>query len=344
MTAMPAKRRGKPKRSRLRLSIALGDYDRTRPLSDGAVRIDGVDPVFLLLSPEETFFRAFRHADFDVCELSLSSFALRTARGDNPYVGIPVFPSRAFRHACIVVRSDRGIETPTDLKGRRIGTPEYQLTACVWARALLEDEFGVKPSDIIWVRGGMDEAGRIEKLAFKPPRGVQIENAPRNRTLNDLLERGEIDGIIGPRLPAAFERNDPNVRWLFRDPARAAAAYYGRAGIFPIMHVVGVRRALADAHPWLPATLRKAFELARAAALAHLADTSAYKVMLPFAAEQLRAARTLLGDDFWSYGLTEANRKVLETFLRHHHAQGLSPRRVAVEELFHPASLEAYRI
>jgi 4,5-dihydroxyphthalate decarboxylase len=190
----------------------------------------------------------------------------------------------------------------------------------------------------------MDEAGRIEKLAFKPPRGVQIENAPRNRTLNDLLERGEIDGIIGPRLPAAFERNDPNVRWLFRDPARAAAAYYGRAGIFPIMHVVGVRRALADAHPWLPATLCKAFEQARQAALEHLADTSAYKVMLPFAAEQLRAARTLLGDDFWSYGLTEANRKVLETFLRHHHAQGLSPRRVAVEELFHPASLEAYRI
>jgi len=335
-------RRGRSRK--LRLSIAVGDYDRTRPLADGTVRIDGVDPVLLLLSPEEIFFRAMRHSDFDVCEISLSSFVLRTARGDNPYVGIPVFPSRAFRHACIVVRSDRGIETPADLKGRRIGTPEYQLTACVWARALLEDEFGVKPSDIIWVRGGMDQPGRVEKLVFKPPRGVRIENVPRNRTLNDLLEGGEIDGIIGPRLPAAFERNHPDLRWLFRDPARAAAEYYGRTGIFPIMHVVAIRRVLAEAHPWLPATLCKAFEQARLAALAHLADTSAYKVMLPFAAEQLRGARELLGAEFWSYGLNEANRKVLETFLAHHHAQGLSPRRVDVEELFHPASLETYKI
>lgn len=344
---MHRKKSGAPRRARrskLRLSIAVGDYDRTRPLTDGTVRIDGVDPVFLLLSPEEIFFRAFRHADFDVCELSLSSFVLRTARGDNPYIGIPVFPSRAFRHACIVVRADRGIEAPADLKGRRIGTPEYQLTACVWARALLEDEFGVKPSDITWVRGGMDEAGRIEKLAFKPPRGVKIESAPRNRTLNDLLERGEIDGLIGPRLPAAFERNHPDVRWLFPDPARAAAACYNRTGIFPIMHVVGIRRALAEKHPWLPATLCKAFERARAVALEHLADTSAYKTMLPFAAEQFRAARELLGADFWSYGLNDANRKVLDVFLKHHHAQGLSPRPVAAEELFHPAALESFRI
>ena len=334
----------KPRRSRLKLSIAVGDYDRTRPLVDGTVRIDGVEPVFLLLSPEEIFFRAFRHADFDVCELSLSSFVLRTARGDNPYVGLPVFPSRAFRHSCIVVRADRGIEAPADLRGRRIGTPEYQLTACVWARALLEDEYGVKPSDIQWVRGGMDQPGRTEKIDLKLPRGVRIEDARRGRTLNDLLERGEIDGIIGPRLPASFERNHPDVRWLFKDPAGSAAEYYRRTGIFPIMHLLGIRRALAETHPWLPATICKAFERSRVAALEHLADTSAYKVMLPFAAEQFRAARDLLAGDFWSYGLTDANRKVLDMFLRHHHAQGLTPRRVAVEELFHPASLETYRI
>jgi 4,5-dihydroxyphthalate decarboxylase len=329
---------------KLRLSIAVGDYDRTRPLTDRGVTIDGIDPVFLLLSPEEIFFRAFRHADFDVCELSLSSFVLRTARGDNRYMGLPVYPSRAFRHACIVVRADRGIDVPADLKGRRIGTPEYQLTACVWARALLEDEHGVKPSDIHWVRGGMDDAGRIEKIDLRLPHGVRVTDAPRNRTLNDLLEAGEIDGFIGPRLPAAFDRHHPQVRWLFQDPARAAAESYRRTGIFPIMHLVGIRRALAEKYPWLPATLCKAFERARAEAMAHLADTSAYKVMLPFAAEQLRSARELLGEDFWSYGLGASNRKVLETFLRHHHAQGLSPRRVAVDELFHPASLETYKI
>jgi 4,5-dihydroxyphthalate decarboxylase len=328
---------------KLELSVAIGNYDRTRPLIDGQVQIDGVDPVFLLLSPEEIFFRAFRHADFDICELSLSSFALRTARGDNPYVGVPVFPSRAFRHTAIVIRTDRGIEQPADLKGRRIGTPEYQLTACVWARALLEDDFGVRPADITWVRGGMEQPGRIEKIDLKLPAGVRLESAPADRTLSAMLAAGEIDGIVSPRLPSCFERGQANVDWLFRDPTQAAADYFRRTGIYPIMHVIGIRRALAERHPWLPATVAKAFAAAKTAALAHLADTSVSKVTLPFVEEQLRAARRLLGEDFWSYGL-EPNRKVLDTFLRHHHAQGLSPRRVAVEELFHPSSIEVHRI
>jgi 4,5-dihydroxyphthalate decarboxylase len=328
---------------KLELSVAIGDYDRTRPLVDGRVQIDGVDPVYLLLSPEEIFFRAFRHADFDICELSLSSFTLRTARGDNPYIGVPVFPSRAFRHTAIVVRTDRGIDQPADLKGRRIGTPEYQLTACVWARALLEDDFGVKPSEITWVRGGMEQPGRIEKIDLRLPSGVRLESAPADRTLSAMLAAGEIDGIVSPRLPSCFEREHANVGWLFRDPTQAAADYYRRTGIYPIMHVIGIRRTLAERHPWLPATVAKAFGEAKTAALAHLADTSASKVTLPFVEEQLRAARHLLGEDFWSYGL-EPNRKVLDTFLRHHHAQGLSPRRVTVEELFHPASLEVHKI
>jgi 4,5-dihydroxyphthalate decarboxylase len=329
--------------AKLELSVAMGDYDRTRPLADGRVPIDGVKPVYLLLTPEEMFFRAFRHADFDVCELSLSSFTLRTARGDNPYVGVPVFPSRAFRHTSIVVRTDRGIVKPEDLKGRRIGTPEYQLTACVWARALLEDEYGVKPSDISWVRGGMEEGGRIEKIKLNLPAGVRLEDAPADRTLSQMLEAGDIDGIVAPRLPSCFERGHPNVGWLFADPTRAASDYYRRTRIYPIMHLIGIRRTLAEKHPWLPATIAKAFVQAKAMAVAHLADTSATKVTLPFVEEQLRAARQLLGADYWSYGL-DANRKVLQTFLEAHHRQGLSPRKVAVEELFHPASLEAHKI
>ena len=329
--------------TKLQLSIAVGDYDRNRPLVDGSVQIDGVDPVFMLLTPEEMFFRAFRYADFDISELSLSSFTVKTANRDNPYIGVPVFPSRAFRHTSIVIRTDRGIKTPADLKGRRIGTPEYQLTACVWARALLEDEFGVKPSDITWVRGGMETPGRIEKINLNLPPDVKLESAPADKTLNQMLEDGEIDGIVGPRIPSCMERGEPNVDWLFEDPTAAATDYYKRTGVFPIMHVLGIRKDLVEKHPWLPATVFKGFELAKAAAIAKLSDTSATKVTLPFVEEQLRAARKLMGRDFWSYGL-DANRETLDTFLRHHHAQGLSSRRVEPEELFHPSTLEGFKI
>jgi 4,5-dihydroxyphthalate decarboxylase len=328
--------------AKLQLSIAVGDYDRMRPLVDGRVPIDGVDPVFLALEPEEIFFRAFRHAAFDVCELSLSSFTVKTAQGDCPYVGVPVFPSRAFRHTSIYVRTDR-IRSPADLKGRRVGTPEYQLTANIWARALLAEDFGVSHADIVWVRGGMEQPGRAEKIALDLPPEIRLEQAPATTTLSAMLERGEIDGIVGPRAPSCAERGHPHVGWLYEDPTRAASDYFRRTGIFPIMHLLGVRRALAERHPWLPGTLLKAFEQSKAAALARLGDTSATKVTLPFVEEQLKAARALMGEDFWSYGVAP-NRKTLDAFLGYHHAQGLSKRRVAVEELFHPSTLEAHKI
>ncbi|MDB5974775.1 MAG: hypothetical protein JWR07_1535 [Nevskia sp.] len=329
--------------SKLKLSIAMGNYDRTRPLVDGDVQIDGTDPVYMLLSPEEMFFRAFRDVAFDVSELSLSSFSVKTAAGTNPYVGVPVFPSRAFRHTAICIRTDRGINSPADLKGRRIGTPEYQLTACVWARALLQDEYGVNPSDITWVRGGMETPGRPEKIPLQLPPDIRIETAPEDVTLSQMLERGEIDAIIGPRAPSCFEQGNPQVGWLFPDPSRTAADYFRRTGIFPIMHVLGVRRELAEQHPWLPMAVAKAFGEAKSIALSRLVDTSATKVTLPFVEEQLRAARTLMGPDFWSYGYAP-NHKVLDNFLHHHHAQGLSKRRLQVEELFHPSTLESHKI
>lgn len=328
--------------SNLRLSVAVGDYDRTRPLIDGRVQIDGVDPVCLKLSPEEIFFRAFRTVDFDICELSLSSFTVKTARGDCPYVGIPVFPSRAFRHTSIYINTGKGIESPADLKGKRIGLPEYQLTANVWARALLEDDFGVRPSDIEWVRGGLEETGRREKIAVSLPPEIRITEAPEDRTLAEMVATGDIDAVMGPRMPSTFN-GDGRVGWLFSDPIAAASDYYRRTRLFPIMHMVGIRRELAEAHPWLPATVLKAFQEAKALCIEALADTSATKVTLPFVEEQLQNARSLFGADFWSYGFAE-NRHVLDAFLDHHHRQGLSSRRVAAEELFHPASLESARI
>ena len=327
--------------SKLALSVAIGDYDRNRPLIDGAVRIDGVDPVFMTLYPEEIFFRALRTYDFDICELSLSSFTVKTAAGDNPYVGIPCFVSRAFRHTSIYVRTDRTRE-PKDLKGRKVGVPEYQLTANVWARAILQDDYAIAPADIRWVRGAIEHAGRIEKISIKLPPGVVLEDAPAGRTISDLIDKGEIDGFIAPRPPYLAQPN-PNVGWLFGDPIAAAKDYFKRTGIFPIMHLVGIRRTLVDQHPWLPAAVMKAFEQSKAAALAHLSDTSATKVTLPFIEEQLAATRELMGEDFWPYGL-ESSRKTLDTFLRHHHAQGLSSRLVTPEELFHPSTHETFKI
>ena len=175
---------------KLELSVATGDYDRIRPLIDGTVVIDGVAPVFMALEPEEIFFRAFRHTEFDIAELSLSSFTVRTARGDNPYVGVPVFPSRAFRHSGIYIRTDRGIRVPADLKGRKVGLAEYQLTANVWIRALLEDDFGVDPASIHWVRGGVEVPGRPEKIPIATPPGVTSTEAPAGRSLSSLLLAG----------------------------------------------------------------------------------------------------------------------------------------------------------
>ena len=294
--------------AQLNLSVAVGDYDRTRPLIDGSVQIDGVDPVYMTLPPEEIFFRAFRQAEFDICELSLSSLTVKTVQGDCPYVGVP----------------------------------EYQLTANVWARAILEDDHGVKPSDIHWIRAGIEEPGRPEKITVKLPDGIRLDNAREGATISRMLADGEIDGFIAPRPPTLVGRH-PHIGWLFPDPIAAAKDYFKRTRIFPIMHATGVRRELVERHPWLPAAVLKAFEQAKAVALAKLSDTSATKVTLPFVEEQLKAARELMGEDFWAYGV-EPNRKTLETFLQHHHAQGLSSRLVKVEELFHPSTHETFKL
>src|ERR1017187_5339327 len=328
--------------AKLNLSVAVGPYDRTRALIDGTVQIDGVQPACMTLSPEEIFFRAFRHAEFDICELSLSSYTVKTALGNCPYVGVPAFFSRAFRHTSIYVRTDR-IKKPADLKGKKVGVPEYQLTANVWARAILEDDHGVKLADIHWIRGGLTDAGRLEKISITLPKGVRLDDIPAGRTLSSMLDAGEIDAFIRPRVPPAFERGDPNIGWLFADPVAAAKDYFKRTGIFPIMHIIGVRRALAAKHPWLPGAVLKAFERAKTIALEKLSDTSSTKGTLPFVEERLMEARALIGREFWPYGL-EANRKTLENFLRHHHAQGLSSRPMKPEALFHAGTHETFKL
>ena len=328
---------------KLALSIAMGDYDRTRPIVDGQVQIDGVDPVCMLLSPEEMFFRAFRAQEFDVSELSLSSYCVTVANGDPHYVAIPVFLSRAFRHTSIYVRLDRNIDKPEDLIGKRIGIAEYQQTANVWVRGILEQEYGVRPADINWVRGGMDTPGRPEKIKLDLPDDVRIESAPVGVALNDMLASGDIDGFIGPRWPRCFDEGHPQVGRLFKDSITVAAEHFARTGLFPIMHLVGVRRSLVETHPWLPGAMMKAFTEARDIAVAALNDTSASKVTMPFVEDNLGTVKKLMGENYWPYGVAD-NAATLAAFCEMHYQQGLSARCLTIDELFHPATYEAYSL
>ena len=253
-----------------------------------------------------------------------------------------MFLSRAVRHSSIYIRTDKGIEGPEDLRGRRIGIAEWQLTANVWVRGILED-YGVKATEIAWVRGGMHEAGRPEKIALDLPAEYDVRPAPEGATLDEMLREGEIDGFVGPRALRCFDEGHPHVGRLFSDGVAAASDHYRKTRIFPIMHVLGLRTSLAEANPWLPGALMKAFTAAKSIAQTALADTSATKVTMPFVEDMLAEARHLMGSEIWTYGVP-GNEHVLEAFLDLHHRQGLSDRRLAVTELFHPATYEAYSL
>jgi 4,5-dihydroxyphthalate decarboxylase len=328
--------------SRLQLTFACGDYDRTRALEEGTVRPDGIDLTYLRLPVEETFFRMMRHREFEVAEMSLSSYVKSLDTDERPFVGLPVYTSRQFRHAGIFVHEDSGIEKPEDLRGKVVGTPEWQLTAGVWIRGILADSYGVPVDSVEYRTGGQETPGRVEKAVVDLGGRVRIEPIPAGETLAAMLGDGRIDAFHGPRVPSSFVPGGP-VRRLFADPVAAEKQYFAETGIFPIMHVVALRRDVYEAHPWVAQTLTKALLLAKKKATDELYDSSALRFMLPWLIPGLEEARALLGEDYWSYGL-EANRHVLETFLRYHSEQGLSRRQYAPEELFAPEATEAFVI
>lgn len=314
-----------------------------RALQDGRVRIEGCRLDFLALAPEELFFRAFRHQEFDVSELSLSSYLLSVDRGDAPYLAIPVFSSRMFRHSAIYVRTDRGIREPADLKGRSVGVPEYQVTAALWVRGMLQDEYGVRASDLRWRTGGLEEEGREEKLPLALPQGLEVLPVARGKTLSRMLAEGELDALVAPRAPSCFTRGEPGVGRLFPDFRRVEQEYFARTGLFPIMHAIGIRRRLCERHPWLAASVAKAFARAKELAQAELGDVTALAVTLPWLAAEVEDTRARMGADWWPYGV-EPNRHALETLARYAHEQGVTRRRLAVEELFAASTLERARI
>jgi 4,5-dihydroxyphthalate decarboxylase len=328
--------------SRLQLTFACGDYDRTRALEEGTVRPDGIDLTYLRLPVEETFFRMMRYREFEVAELSLSSYVTSLDLDEPPFVALPVFTSRQFRHAGIFVHVDAGIDEPEDLRGKVVGTPEWQLTANVWIRGMLADHHGVPVESVEYRTGGQETPGRVEKAAVDLGEGIRIRPIPEGKTLSAMLAAGEIDAFQGPRVPSSFVPGG-TVRRLFPDPVTAEKQYFAETGIFPIMHVVVVRRDVYERHPWVAQSLTKALHLAKQKAMAELYDASALRFMLPWLIPGLEDARALMGEDYWSYGLP-ANERVLSTFLRYHHEQKLSRRLHRPADLFAPEATEAFVI
>jgi 4,5-dihydroxyphthalate decarboxylase len=329
--------------SRLQLSLACWDYDRTRALADGSVRAEGIDLIYNSLFVEETFFRMLRNREFDIAEMSMSSYCVSLMRDDPPFIAIPVFPSRFFRHSCIFVSAKSGIREPKDLAGRTIGVPEYQMTAPVWIRGILQDEYGVDPAACEYRTGGEEEPGRDEKLALDLPPKFRVKPIGPQQTLARMIADGDLDAMHTARAPSTFATRPEAVKRLFENFVEVEKAYYRKTRIFPIMHTVVIRRELYRANRWIAQSLHKAFAQAQRKTYEHLGTSMALATMLPWQSAHVEEARALLGEDWWPYGV-EPNRHVLETFLRYHHEQGLSKRRLKVEELFAPETLVSFRV
>ena len=329
--------------SALRLTLACWDYDRTRALMDGTVVPDGIELVYLNQPVEETFFRMMRYREFDCSEMSLSSYVASLQIENPPFIAIPVFPSRFFRHSCIFVSAKSGIRKPEDLKGKRIGVPEYQMTAPVWIRGILSDDYGVKVTDCEHFSGGEEEPGRDEKLKINLPREIKLRSIGSNQTLSRMLADGELDALVTARAPSTFQKEPDKVKRLFPSYVEVEKEYYRRTKIFPPMHTVVIRRDVYARNPWVAQSLYKAFSAAKAKAYALYDQTAALPAMVPWLLAELEEARRAMGEDWWPYGL-EPNRKALETFLRYHHEQGLSKRLFKPEELFARETLSVYKL
>lgn len=319
--------------SSLALTLAIGDYDRTGALKTGAVRPQGVDLNILTLSPEEIFYRMGRFLEFDACEFSLSTYTIRRGRGE-PMIAIPVFPSQMFRHSSIFIGDKAGIREPKDLRGKRVGVPKYHMTAAVWIRGLLEDEYGVAPKDIRWFEGG--EGAKVKEVDVTLPPDVRLEHVPDGKHLGDMVAAGELDAFIGARRPAAYGKG---VSRLFPDFRTAERAYYERTRIFPIMHTVVLKEELVRQYPWLPRSLYDAFTEAKRLAYERLHFTAALLTSLPWQVAEAEETRALMGDDPFAYGITR-NRKTVETLAGYSFRQNLAPRRLTIEEMFVPSLLD----
>jgi 4,5-dihydroxyphthalate decarboxylase len=319
----------------VRLSLACGDYDRTRPLIDGTVRPNGLDLTCLPMPVEEIFFRMARFREFDAAELSLGSYLVSGALA-GPFVAIPVFPSRSFRHSGIYVPMGSPVSDPASLAGGTVGLAEYQLTANIWIRGILADRHDLPVDAVRYRTGGLHAAGRPEKLAVTLPPTIDIAPIGAGETLSDLLAAGAIDALYTPRTPLAYAEG--RARRLFPDFPAAEEQYFRDTGIFPVMHVVVIRREIYDRDRWIARSLTDAFVKARQIALDGMAETAALRYMLPWLAADVEHAQRVLGDNYWTYGLP-GNAPALSTLVRYAHSQGLIGEPLDPTDLFAPETL-----
>jgi 4,5-dihydroxyphthalate decarboxylase len=326
----------------LNLSLACWDYDRTRALRDGRVRPEGIELNYLALPVEESFYRQLRYGEFDVSEMSLSSYLLTLDRPDPPFVALPVFPSRFFRHQSIYVNANSGITVPADLVGKRVGTPEYQMTAGVWQRGILADDHAVPVDGVTYLTGALEERGRPEKVPLHLHRAIGVTPIGPDQNLSTMLADGELDAIYSAGQPSCFGRA-PHVQHLFKDFKTAEQEYFRRTRIFPIMHTVVVKRELYERHPWIARSLYKAFDESLRLAYADLRRRNALTVMLPWLQEHVAETVDVLGDGYWDYGLAP-NRHVLEVFAGYSYEQGLASRRWSPEEIVLAEASDTYRL
>ncbi len=326
----------------LPLTFACGDYDRMRALRDGTVQVEGVQLNYIALPPEEIFWRMLKHREFDASEMSLGNHIMATARGTSPFVAVPVFPSRLFRHSFIFINTHSRISRPQDLAGKRVGAPEYHMTALVWMRGMLQHEYGVRPQDVHWVLAGLETPGREDRIDFRMPEGLSCEFRS-DRTLSEMLESGEVDAVMSARAPSCFVRGSPHVARLFGDYAAMEMDYYRRTRLFPIMHTVVIRDDVYAQHPWVAQSFLKACEQAKALALEHLWSTDTLKSMIPSLISVLEQQRDVFGRDCWPYGV-EANRHTIKTLIQYCYEQRLTARPVEVSELFAHNTLASFKV
>ena len=325
------------------ITIATWDYDRIQPIRDGRVQIEGCDVNYLTMPPEECFHRAYLHKEFEVSEIGFSPYLIAVSRGETPYAAIPVFLSRMFRHSAIYIREDRGIDKPEDLRGKNIGCPEYQMSAVMWPRGMFQDLHGLKPEEMNWFQGGLENPGRKDKFELNLPEKFPLQIIPDSRNLSEMLEKGELDAVISARAPSCYRRKGVPVKRLFENYKIAEQEYYKKTNIFPIMHALGIRKDILKKEPWIAMSLYKAFVQAKKLADEEFFEVTALKIGLPWIGIEAQETRDLMGRDFWPYGITD-NRPTLDAMTRYSFEQGLANRKLEINELFVPSTIDSIKI
>ena len=318
--------------ARLHLTLATTDYDHVRDLVNGVVRADGIVLTGFVLPVEEIFFRFIKNQEWDISEMSFGKFIGFASQGNSPFIGIPVFPSRVFRNSAFYVRADRGIKSAKDLEGKTVGIPEWAQTAGIYARGFLSETAKVDLTSIKWVQAGMNEAGREEKVEFTLPKGIDYKSR-RDTSLSAMLLSGEIDAAISARVPDAFKPGGGKIVRLYPDYRAEEMKYHAATGIYPIMHVVALRRAVFERYPWVAMNLYKAFEQAKLRSQERISDLTASRIPVPWAASIAAEWSKDFGGDPFPYGL-DANRKTLDAYCRFAHEQGITAERLTPDDLF----------